>query len=180
MFYVYEFDYVNAKNIGQYVILAIMDKFEEAEQKGRRILETFLQQVDATDLQPTKDKYAPVDYYFKLKGQQIVAEIKVRDKRYEDYDTHLMEVSKYNSLVTEKRLKKAVAAYYINFFVDGETINAYWYETKDIHKSGIKETRYCNRTTAQYGGGTYKNLILIPKNKAYRFTFKNNKWQKTL
>ena len=72
-----------------------MDKFDELELNGRKLLESFLIQVGATNLYPTEDKYAPVDYYFTYKDKKVVAEIKVRDIKYEGYDTHLMEVSKY-------------------------------------------------------------------------------------
>ena len=41
-----------------------MDKFDELELNGRKLLESFLIQVGATNLHPTEDKYAPVDYYF--------------------------------------------------------------------------------------------------------------------
>ena len=39
-----------------------MDKFDELELNGRKLLESFLIQVGATNLHPTEDKYAPVDY----------------------------------------------------------------------------------------------------------------------
>ena len=38
-----------------------MDKFDELELNGRKLLESFLIQVGATNLYPTEDKYAPVD-----------------------------------------------------------------------------------------------------------------------
>ena len=80
-----------------------MDKFDELELNGRKLLESFLIQVGATNLHPTEDKYAPVDYYFTYNDKKVVAEIKVRDIKYEGYDTHLMEVSKYKSLVKDKK-----------------------------------------------------------------------------
>ena len=70
-----------------------MDKFYELELNGRKLLESFLIQAGATNLHPTEDKYAPVDYYFRYKGKKVVAEIKVRDSKYEGYETHVMEVS---------------------------------------------------------------------------------------
>lgn len=39
-----------------------MDEFDELELNGRKLLESFLIQVGATNLYPTEDKYAPVDY----------------------------------------------------------------------------------------------------------------------
>lgn len=109
-----------------------MDKFDELELNGRKLLESFLIQVGATNLHPTEDKFAPVDYYFTYKDKKVVAEIKVRDIKYEGYDTHLMEVSKYKSLVKDKKDSQSDTAYYINFFTDGTKVNAYWYSTNTV------------------------------------------------
>ncbi len=46
-----------------------MDKFDELELNGRKLLESFLIQVGATNLHPTEDKFAPVDYYFTYKDK---------------------------------------------------------------------------------------------------------------
>ena len=77
-----------------------MDKFDELELNGRKLLESFLIQVGATNLHPTEDKFAPVDYYFTYKDKKVVAEIKVRDIKYEGYmydtaffSTHLLSSS---------------------------------------------------------------------------------------
>ena len=114
-----------------------MDKFYELELNGRKLLESFLIQVGATNLHPTEDKYAPVDYYFTYKDKKVVAEIKVRKIKYEGYDTHLMEVSKYKSLVKDKKDSQSDTAYYINFFTDGTKVNAYWYSTNTVRNFGI-------------------------------------------
>ena len=52
-----------------------MDKFDELELNGRKLLESFLIQVGATNLHPTEDKFAPVDYYFTYNDKKVVAEI---------------------------------------------------------------------------------------------------------
>ena len=57
-----------------------MDKFDELELNGRKLLESFLIQVGATNLHPTEDKFAPVDYYFTYNDKKVVAEIKVRSE----------------------------------------------------------------------------------------------------
>lgn len=155
-----------------------MDKFQECEIKGRQFLKSFLDQVKATDQQQTEDQYAPVDYYFTCKGTKIVAEIKVRDIKYEGYDTHLMEVSKYNALVNEKQQQHLDRAYYICFFEDEDKINAYWYNTTDIRQYAIQKPKYCNKTTAYYSGTTYKDVLLIPTDKAAKFTRINGIWKK--
>ncbi len=97
-----------------------MNKFEELENKGRTLLKSFLNQLGATEQQPTTDKYDPVDYYFTYKGKKVVAEIKCRDIKYKDYDTHLIEDSKLKALLKAKEDNGCDYAYYINFF--GENI----------------------------------------------------------
>ncbi len=93
-----------------------MDKFQESENKGRTLLKSFLDQIGATDQQPTTDKFDPVDYFFTYKGKKIVAEIKCRDIKYKDYDTHLIEDSKLRALLKAKEDNGCDIAYYINFF----------------------------------------------------------------
>ena len=95
-----------------------MDKFEESENKGRALLKSFLDQVGATDQQPTEGKYDPVDYYHTYNGKKVVAEIKCRNLRYKDYDTHIIEESKLKALLKAKEDNQCDFAYYINFFGD--------------------------------------------------------------
>lgn len=152
-----------------------MDKFKESEQKGRRILESFLQQIGATDMHPTEDKYAPVDYYFTCYQKKVVAEIKVRDQQYENYSTHLMEVSKFQALEKARIDKNLDYAYYINFF--GEDI-AYFYSTTIIKKYAKQDSMYCKKTSAIFTGRKMKDVLLIPRDKAQKFIRINGKWQK--
>ena len=153
-----------------------MNKFTESEQKGRSLLSELLGQMKATDLQPTEDKFNPVDYYFKLKDKGIVAEIKVRDQQYENCDTHLMEVDKFNALVQDRKDKNLDAAFYICFF--GED-SCYWYSTYTISKYATTDSFYCNRTTAVNTGKKMKNILLIPKEKGTKFIKINGIWKKS-
>lgn len=152
-----------------------MDDFQQKEQIGRALLKSFLDQIGATSQQPTECKYNPVDYYFTIKEENVVAEIKVRDQQYEKYSTHLMEVSKFQELEKERIEKNLDYAYYINFF--GENI-AYFYSTIIIKKYAKKDSKYCNKTTAIYTGRKMKNVLLIPTDKAQKFIRINGKWQK--
>ena len=152
-----------------------MNEFTKSEIKGRTLLEEMLDQFNATDLQPTEDQYNPVDYYFKLKDKSVVAEIKVRDTQYENYDTHLMEVSKFNALVTDRKEKDLDVAYYVCFF--GEDV-AYWYSTYTISKYATTDSFYCNRTTAINSGKKKKNLLMIPRSKGTKFIKVNGQWNK--
>jgi len=47
-----------------------MNNFEIAENKGRDLLKTFLDQVGATDQQPTTNKFDPVDYFSLIKRKK--------------------------------------------------------------------------------------------------------------
>nr|WP_320037835.1 hypothetical protein [uncultured Bacteroides sp.] len=97
-----------------------MNEFEKAEAKSRTFLEGFLNQVGATDQRPT-EHYDRVDYYFTYKGNKVVAEIKVRNIKYKNYDTHLIEESKLKALLKAKKDNGCDFAYYINFF-DEDTV----------------------------------------------------------
>ena len=57
-----------------------------------------------------------MDMLYKRNGRTIGVEIKVRDKRYEGYDTYLMELSKYNALVDKVNKGVVDNAAYVNFF----------------------------------------------------------------
>lgn len=152
-----------------------MDEFQQSELIGRKLLKSFLDQIGATDQQPTEDKYNPVDYYFTIKDKKVVAEIKVRDQQYEKYPTHLMEVSKFQALEKERINKNLDYAYYINFF--GNDI-AYFYSSAKIKKYAKINSMYCNNTTAIYTGQRTKDVLLIPTDKAQKFIRINGKWQK--
>lgn len=153
-----------------------MDNFQKSEQQGRSLLKEMLDQFGATDQQPTKEKYNPVDYYFTLKDYKMVAEIKVRDSKYEGCDTHLMELSKFNALEQDKIDKGLAAAFYVCFF--GVDV-CYWYSTTTIRKYAKQDIQYCNRTTAYNTGKQYKDILLIPKDKGTKFTKINGKWIKS-
>ena len=47
----------------------------------------------------TKDKYNSVDVFFTLQDKRAVGEIKVRDKKYEGYYTHLIESRKLKAII---------------------------------------------------------------------------------
>lgn len=57
-----------------------------------------------------------MDMLYKVKGRTTGVEIKVRDKKYEGYDTYMMELSKYNALVEKVNKGTIDNACYVNFF----------------------------------------------------------------
>ena len=64
------------------------------------------------------DLYNRVDGYFTKDNIKAVVEIKGRDKYYEGFDTHLMEVEKYKAIVTDAHSNGIKCAYYACFFGD--------------------------------------------------------------
>lgn len=153
-----------------------MNLFRENDIYGRELLQELLNQLGATNQIETEDISNPVDYYFTLKDKNIVAEIKVRDIKYENYDTHLMEVGKYNSLVKDKNDNNLDGAIYVCFF--GDNI-CYWYTTNTIKNTARKQNMYCNKTTAVYSGKKDKECLMIPKNKGTKFIKVNGIWSKS-
>lgn len=152
-----------------------MNKFEESENKGRTLLKEFLDQVGATEQQPTTDKFDPVDYYFTYKGNKVVAEIKVRDVQYKNYDTHIIEDNKLKALLKAKEDNECDFAYYINFF--GEDV-VYWYSTGSIINSATPDIIACNRTTAVDTGKKDKDVWMIPNTVAQIYVKKDGIWCK--
>lgn len=148
-----------------------MSEFERNEEKGRKLLKSFLDQVKATDQQATEDKYDPVDYYFTLKDKKVVAEIKCRDTQYENFSTHIMEVKKFNALIKDKRDKQIDEAYYVNFF-GNDTV--YFYSEEVIRKYSTQDRIYCNRTTAVDTGKTLKPVLKIQADQAIIYKIGND------
>lgn len=152
-----------------------MNPFQKSENKGRQLFATFLNQIKAIDIEFTKDKYNPVDVYFTYKGSKVVGEIKVRDKQYKDYPTHIIETMKYNSLLISKAANKCDFAYYINFFGDNYM---YLYSTNTIKNSSTQKYLHCNKTTAINTGKTDKRVLEIDADKAQKFIKNNGIWRK--
>lgn len=154
------------------------DEFQQDEAKGRQYLQSFLKQIEATEIQFTEDQFDNVDCYFNIYDKSVVAEIKVRNQQYEQYDTHLMELTKYQAMQKIKKGKNIDYAYYICFFEYEDKITAYWYNVSKIKQNSKIKYMFCNRTTAISKDKVLKQVLLIPQNIAQRFVFTNNKWQK--
>ena len=153
-----------------------MDNFDKAENKGRALLESFLNQANITDWQPTTDKYDGVDGYFTHKGNKTVAEIKVRNIKYKDYSTHLMELDKFMNMTKTKIDNDCASGMYFNFFGDDDL---YIYNIRDINTIECEVTSlWCAKTTAANNGSTYKQMINIPTTKAQIFKRIEGVWKK--
>lgn len=158
-----------------------MDNFTKAEIEGRQLFKSLLEQCNITEYLETENKYDTMDMLYKAKGRTVGVEIKVRDKRYEGYDTYLMELTKYNALVDKIKDGVVDNACYVNFF-GNDTV--YIFPIRKIAQ-GIKDgtikidTTYCNKTTAVYSDKVAKQTIKIPKSIAQKFIRVDNKWTNT-
>lgn len=152
-----------------------MNNFTTLENKGRELFKSFLDQVGAIDQQPTEDQFNPVDYYFTYKGKNVVAEIKVRDEKCRQYNTHLIEDEKLKSIEKAKAENDCDNAFYANFI--GENL-LYIYSTSSIRENTEIEYLYCNRTTADDNGKVSKAVRMIPVEKSQKFEKIDGKWRK--
>ena len=153
-----------------------MDNFALAEGWGRELLLSILNQGTATDISFTEGKYEAVDCNYTVNGYKVSAEIKVRNEKYKDFSTHLMEVSKLNSMFKYNNDNNRDVGLYVNFF--GDNI-CYMYQ---IHRliNLIPEDKLLHRTSAEYNGYTNKSVIHIPTDLAtiYKRENNNSKWEK--
>ena len=152
------------------------NKFIESDSYGRELLKELALQMGCTDIEETEGDYYPTDLYFKIKEKAVVSEIKVRDIKYENFDTHMMEVGKFNSLIKDKNDMHKDAAIYVCFF--GDDI-CYWYKSSDIYKYAKRDRIPCNRTTAIYTGKKMKDVLLIPRDIGCKFIRENGEWIKS-
>lgn len=151
-----------------------MDNFALAEGRGRELLLSLLEQGTVTDIEFTKGKYEAVDCNYTSNGYKVSAEIKVRNERYKDYSTHLMEVSKLNNMFKYNRENNRDVGVYVNFFGDN------WCYMYQIHRliNLIPEDKLLHRTSAEYNGYTNKSVIHIPTDLAqiYYREDSNSEW----
>ena len=130
-----------------------MNEFQKAENKGRQLFKSFLDQIGATG-QPTEDSYDRVDYYFQIKDKKYVAEIKVRSAFYSDY---LIEKDKLQALLDTKAQEGLDGAFYVCFYKN----QMYLFTTSKIIQYGSPQRKYCKRTTMGMDDYILKDVILV-------------------
>lgn len=137
-----------------------MNGFTESELKGRSLLKSVLDQLQATDQKPTTDPMDRVDYYATTRyGSKQVYEIKTRNKFYKEM---AIEENKYQALLSDKKDKKLDKAYYVNF-VDNR---AYFWNTDTIEKIGVIGTMYAPMSTYGYQKHIDKAVRYLDTDKA--------------
>lgn len=147
-----------------------MNKFQESECKGRQLFKSFLDQIGATG-QPTEDAYDRVDYYFQIKGQKAVAEIKVRYSYYKDW---MIEVDKLQALLRKRKEENLDGAIYVCFYGN----SMYLYQISAIQKYGKGDTRWCKDSTVAFTGYVLKDVLLVPNDKATIYNLLDGKWHR--
>ena len=147
-----------------------MDKFDKAEQTGRALFTTILQQLQVSDYKEATEKYDTLDMFFTINEKYTGVEIKKRDKQFESYPTYMMEVYKFKALWKRLNDKEFEQIYYVNFFGE-DTVYIF-----PLRKIVIVTSTYANKTTAVFQGKTEKRILLIPKEYAAKLVRIDNKW----
>lgn len=155
-----------------------MDEFDKAEQDGRTLFKSILNQLQISDYRESAEKYDTLDIYATIKDRYTGVEIKKRDTQFEHYPTYMMELYKYNALVDRINNKELDQIYYVNFFGDN---TVYIFSLRKIAEginNGTVEltSTYANKTTAAFSGRVEKQILLIPKEMATKLVRVDNKW----
>ena len=88
---------------------------------------TFKSDISGTFVSDTSGTFGVI---YSHKGNKVVAEIKVRDIKYKDYSTHLMELDKFMNMTKAKIDNDCALGMYFNFFGDDDL---YIYNISDIN-----------------------------------------------
>lgn len=87
----------------------------------------------------------------------------------------MIEVDKLKALLQIKKDKGLDGAYYVCFYDN----QMYLFSITSIIKYGIKQLKYCKRTTMGMNDYVLKDVILVPTDKATRYDLLDGKWYKS-
>lgn len=139
-----------------------MNKFLENEKIGRELWFNFCQCKKLGTNEFTKNIYDTIDSILTTKnGYKVAVEIKVRDVKYLDYDTHLLEASKLKSM-----LKASKNALYVNFFGDNDLI----IYDKNAFQNAVAETKACRRKSSVKSDYIDKEVLFLDSKLGIRYT----------
>ena len=146
--------------------------FQNAELKGRSILEKYLKQSKFTKTYKFTDVYTHYDCeVYNNKNERILIELKYR----ENYSSSspvinnggiLMEKSKYDFLLDEVKKNPSTKCYYTSIFNDGKML---LYEIKPENNITIIN-KQLPKATAEDRGENVRPVILINKNDCIEIT----------
>lgn len=146
-----------------------MSNFQKTEDIGREKFQSWLEAIKATDIVYTEDKYCAVDCTFKYNNTSYAVEIKVRDVKYKDYPTHMLEQGKLNGMIDYKNTNGLDVMMYANFFGD------YLYLYRLDNKYDTESLRLV-RTTAEDNGYRSKEIIWLDASNAVKYHKEESKW----
>lgn len=152
-----------------------MDKCDIKELEGRKLLAEIKEQLQITKLIFNRDKYGHWDAIYKNKDKQnVLVEIKTRDKKYENYDTHLMQQNKFDWLREAQKHQKVDKILYINFFGNN---SCYIYDLDDIEEKAYRDIVNCNNSTSYFREKVDKSCLMIPKEIGIHLIKENGIWK---
>lgn len=151
-----------------------MNKFQENEIKGRKLLEELLLSigVERRNMFPSIGRMNPVDFFFIHNKRKFCVEIKVRDERYKNSETHFLELKKAENMEIERIKNECSDAIYVNFFGEDTAIIYNLKNTKSYNLTEVK----CNRYTAVSANKIPKKIIECPASEGLWLKKLNNVW----
>lgn len=149
-----------------------MDKFKQNEIRGRTLFSEWCNQRNyISNLEYSQGKYDVYDAQMKVNGKRVIVEIKVRDIKYINYNTHMLESSKLTGLKSISQEGDKI--YYCNFFGENDL---YVYNITDVDNN--YSYKYLDKTTAVDKGKTDKKIVELDSSTAMKFRKVNNQWVK--
>ena len=154
-----------------------MTKFEENEEIGRNLFESFVSQLKKqTDWNPTAIKDC-LDGFLQQDDIKVAVEIKTRNKCYEKYSTYWMELDKYLNIKNRIKGEHCKSVWYVNFF-DNDSMYIFDFRNIIVSNLRIVNKLVLKSTVAPERGYQWKQFIELPRNYASYYKFEKTKWKK--
>lgn len=155
------------------------ERFNEAEMKGRKKIEKFLTSRGVNDFYFAVDQYCQTDVILSKDDKVYTIEIKDRRKKYENYNTFIIEKSKIDYMTKLYKEGKTSNSYICQIFDNHFYFFSFTKLTRLIEEGIIKEdTILLPKTTIDYNDMTYKKVYFVPKKYAMLYSLNNGKYDK--
>lgn len=154
-----------------------MDEYKRNEIKGRSWFSRFINETQR-DLVfiPTETINETIDGFLKTATNSCVIEIKTRNKDYEKFKTHWIEIGKFMNIVNWQTKTKSKKAYYVNFF-DWDTV--YIYDLKKVNSQTCNiVSKWVWEKTVVGDKKVLKRFFEIPREFARIYKWENYKWKR--
>lgn len=148
-----------------------MNGYQQTETIGREKLKQFLTKNGVTSIYFTSGQFDKIDAFFKFNDKIVGVEIKNRSQQYENYSTYILEKQKLDYMDKLQENNYTYSCWMVYFFGN----NVYIYRYKDIKKM-IKnhtvkvESKLLPNSTVNKTKDIYKEIYLLPKTKAFKYT----------